>query len=381
MIKTSLRTLPALMLVAFSGVASASAFQLWEQNASGLGVAYAGSAAVADNASTIYYNPAGMSQLTGAQVSFGVNAVRPVIRYDGPGLQGGDAGSWGAVPNGYLSWQLTPSLTAGVGVSAPFALSTEYDANWVGAARAIKSEVRTLNVNPSVAYKLNDKVAFGFGLNYQTIDGELTRTGVRMVGDNASWGWNAGALFTLSEAMRVGVSYRSAVDHTLRGKLNGAPVKADLELPGTFILSVWQQVSDRWEAMGDLSWTNWKTVDRLAIVNRNTGALVGTEVFDYDNAWRVAWGAAYKSNEQLKLKFGVAFDRTPTGNADRSPRVPDGDRLWFSAGAQWKTRGLGTVDLGYAFLHVKDTKVAQPPVVGKYDNKAHVLGLQYSIGF
>ncbi|MFZ1243550.1 MAG: outer membrane protein transport protein [Azonexus sp.] len=383
--KMTLSALPALLLVAFSGAASAAAFQLLEQNASGLGTAYAGSAAVADNASTIYFNPAGMTQLGGYQLSAGLTGVRPNYEYrDQAGVKsGGDAGSWGAVPNAYLSGQLTKDLFVGVGVSAPFGLATEYDSAWAGRLIAIKSKITTVNLNPSIAYRVNDKVSLGFGLNYQKIDAELTRTGVDLKGDDTSWGWNAGALFTLSPAMRVGVSYRSPIKYTLEGTLNGSlPIRADVKLPDTFILSVWQQVSDRWEAMGDLSYTRWGSLDSLTVVSRNSGAPIGApEVFNYENSWRFAWGAAYKASQSAKVKFGIAFDRTPVRDQYRSPRVPDNNRLWLSLGGQWNTGSYGKVDVGYSYLYVLDPVISQPGLLGKYDASAHVLGAQYSVGF
>lgn len=383
--KMTLRALPALLLLAFSGAASAAAFQLLEQNASGLGTAYAGSAAVADNASTIYFNPAGMTQLGGYQLSAGLTGVRPSYEYrDQAGVKsGGDAGSWGAVPNAYLSGQLTKDLFVGVGVSAPFGLATEYDSAWAGRLIAIKSKITTVNLNPSIAYRVNDKVSLGFGLNYQKIDAELTRTGVDLKGDDTSWGWNAGALFTLSPAMRVGVSYRSPIKYTLEGTLNGSlPIRADVKLPDTFILSVWQQVSDRWEAMGDLSYTRWGSLDSLTVVSRNSGAPIGApEVFNYENSWRFAWGAAYKASQSAKVKFGIAFDRTPVRDQYRSPRVPDNNRLWLSLGGQWNTGSYGKVDVGYSYLYVLDPVISQPGLLGKYDASAHVLGAQYSVGF
>lgn len=385
MIKCTMRTLSALSLAVFSSTALASAFQLWEQNASGLGTAYAGSAAIADNASTVFFNPAGMARLEGLQLSAGVSGVGSHVRFRSQNgvSSGGDAGGWSAVPNAYLSWQLTPRVTAGLGVSVPFGLSTEYRSVWAGQQEGIKSEIRTLNVNPSIAYKLNDKVALGLGINYQTIDGELTRTGVALKGDDASWGWNAGALFTLSPTMRVGVSYRAAIKHTLEGRVNGlTPVKTDVELPGTFILSVWQQVSDRWEAMGDLSYTRWNTLDRLVVINKNTGTQLGAaEVFNYDNAWRIAWGAAYKLNDAGKLKFGVAYDRTPVSTAYRSVRLPDTNRLWLSLGGQWHIGTASTLDVGYSYIYMQDPKIRQGAAIGKYDNDAHVVGVQYSVRY
>jgi len=410
--KMTLRTLPALMLVAFSGVASAAAFQLLEQNASGLGTAYAGSAAVADNASTVFFNPAGMTQLKGFQVSAGVVGVGPSYKFKNDGTSGsgvlagvsggngGDAGGWAAVPNGYLSWQLTPDLFLGFGVSAPFGLATEYDNDWIGRYQSIKSEITTINYNPSVAYRINDKVSLGFGLNYQTIDAEMTNATpgglYRLKGDDSAWGWNAGALFTLSPAMRVGISYRSAMDYTLEGKrelgASSRSASADLKLPDTFTLSVWQQVSDRWEAMGDLSYTRWSSLDVLNV--KHSG---GTDVenFNYKNSWRFAWGAAYQLSESAKLKFGIAYDRTPVTNQDRTARVPDNDRIWFSLGGQWNAGRYGKIDLGYAYLHVPDPEISQSKTFrlpsgaalgsstlrGEYDASAHILGVQYSVGF
>ena len=381
--KMTLRTIPALLLVAFSGAASAAAFQLLEQNASGLGNAYAGSAAVADNASTIFFNPAGMTQLTGFQLSAGVVGVGPSYEYrDQAGVKsGGDAGSWGALPNVYLSGALTKDLFIGLGISVPFGLATEYDSNWVGKSLAIKSTIKTVNINPSVAYRVNDKVSLGFGLNYQKIDAELTNAALSLKGDDSAWGWNAGALFTLSPAMRVGVSYRSAIKYTLSGDASGVlngPVKADIKLPDTFILSVWQQVSDRWEAMGDLSYTRWNSLRSLNV----TGLAVPVaETFNYENSWRFAWGAGYKATDAAKLKFGIAFDRTPVRDEYRSPRVPDNNRLWLSLGGQWNAGSYGKVDIGYSYLYVIDPTISQPGLQGKYDASAHIVGMQYSVGF
>lgn len=390
--KNILRSLSALMALAFMGSASAAAFQLLEQNASGLGTAYAGSAAVAENASTVFYNPAGLTLLSGTQISVGVVGVKPSYTFRDQGTigggvgNGGDAGGLHAVPNAYLSWRINDDLALGLGISAPFGLATAYDAGWLGAAQGIKSEIRTVNYNPSLAYRLSEQVSLGFGLNYQTIDGELSRTGVTLKGDDASLGWNAGVLITLSPAMRLGLSYRSAVSHTLEGTINGVlPVRTDVKLPDTLTWSVWQQLSDRWEAMGDLSYTRWGTLKQLDVFNRTTGGALPGETFNYGNSWRLAWGAAYKANERLKIKFGIAYDRTPVKDSDRSVRIPDNDRLWLSVGGQWDTGAYGIVDVGYAYLYVKDPSISQNRngvnLSGAYDASAHLLGMQYSLGF
>lgn len=360
MIKTTMRTLPTLMLLAFSGLASAAGFQSLEQNASGLGVAYAGSAAIADNASTVFYNPAGMTQLGSFHFSAGLVGVRESHKFrSNAGVSsGGDAGESYALPNAYLTWQVTPNFSAGIGISRPTMLDTEYDAGWLGAASGVKSEIKTVNVNPAVAYKLNEMVSLGVGLNYQSMDVRLTNAAMFYSAEDSALGWNVGALFKLSPAMRVGLAYRSKIAHNLSGGV-------DIDTPAAVTLSVWQQVSDRWEAMGDLSYTRWR-------------AVYG---FNFDNSWRIAWGAAYAYSDQAKLKFGIAYDRAPVGDSKRTVHLPDNDRLWLSLGGQWKFGRTSVIDAGYAYRYMRDGKIADGAAVGKYESGAHVFGVQYSVGF
>lgn len=391
--------LPALVLAAFSASSLAAGFQRWDQSASGLGVAYAGSAAVAEDASALYYNPAAMLRLDGLQLSAGGTGLKTRVQFHddgssgvlGAGGSGGDAGQAGIRPNAYLSWRLAPNWAVGLGVSSPFAAASEYgSANWTGSNQAVKTELSTVNVNPSLAYRLNDKVALGLGLNFQTLDLEFTRAATggayRFKADDQAVGWNAGALFTLSEAMRVGISYRSSLKYTLEGTRSlgagSSAAEADLKLPDTLTLSVWQQVSDRWEAMGDLSYTRWGQLGDLAIQYAGGSDV---ERFAYRNAWRFAWGAAYRATDVARLKFGIAYERSPVRGDLLNARLPEDDRVWFSLGGQWQAGRYGRVDLGYAYLYSKEARIDQSSygtlLRGRYDLGAHVLGLQYSAGF
>src|SRR5574343_39502 len=180
------RLIPALIAVAFSGSAAAAGFQLFgEQSASGIGNAGAGSAAVAENAGTIYYNPAGMTQLQRLEVSGGVTAVKTNFEFSdngssvgtalGPSGDGGNGGGWGYVPNAYMSMALNKDLYVGLGIGAPFGLKTGYNNPWQGAAQSISFDIKTVNINPSIAWRANEWVSLGFGLNWQKIDAEYTR--------------------------------------------------------------------------------------------------------------------------------------------------------------------------------------------------------------
>ena len=429
----TMKLIPALILAAFSGAASASGFQLLEQNASGIGNAYAGSAAVADNASTIYFNPAGMTQLQAREVSGGISAVDPSFSFKNKGSsvgvlgaagEGGDAGGWAFIPNGYASWALNKDLYLGIGVGAPFGLKTEYKDPWIGAAQSEMFEVQTLNINPSVAWRVNDKVSLGAGLNWQLLKAEyLRKAAVTAVGashvdvlmklEDSAWGWNVGALFTLSPSTKVGLSYRSRIKYDTEGNVKlkddgsglGAgtaagliaagrqsDVKASLTLPDTFIMSVTQKLSDRWEMLGDVSWTGWSSIPKVDIM-RTSGILNGQNAqtldTDFKDTWRVALGATYKYNDAWKLKYGIAYDQTPVKRAaTRLTSLPDNDRVWLSFGAQWSLDKASRLDLGATYIHVRDSKInnnqtalGRGTVTGEYEGNIWILGAQYSMSF
>lgn len=431
----SKKVIPALLIAGFAGTAGASGFQLLEQG-SGLGNAYAGSAAKASDASTIYWNPAGMTQLQSREVSGGLTAVRPSFQFDDQGSQvgafnaagdGDDAGSWGFIPNAYLSWAVNRDLYLGIGIGGPFGNATKYDKPWKGSAQSNEFDIKTININPSIAYRVNDMVSLGAGVSWQKIEAEyyrqvgilgtLPRVESHMSIDDDAWGWNLGALFTVSPTTKVGVSYRSTIQYHTDGKVklnsDGTPagnatttalrngggqsdVKADLEVPDTFILSVTQKLSDRWEMLGDVSWTGWSSIDNVNII-RTSGAQSGQTAqvlaADFEDTYRVALGANYAYSETLKFMFGIAYDQTPVKKAStRLTSLPDNDRTWFTFGTQWKPAKAQTLELGVAYLYIPDTKINQNEtslnpltnrgtVTGEYDSSVWILGAQYSLAF
>jgi long-chain fatty acid transport protein len=427
------RLITALMAVAFTGSASAAGFQLLgEQNASGIGNAGAGSAAVAENASTIFYNPAGMTQLRDREMSVGGTLVKTNFEFSNNGSDagalgasgnGGNGGALGLVPNAYLSWALAKDVYVGLGVGAPFGLKTEYDNPWIGAAQSVSFDIKTMNLNPSIAWRANEWVSLGFGVNLQRVDAEYIRAAATStagtagstvkleLSDNA-WGWNAGALFTLDPATKLGVSYRSAIKHETTGDIsissNGpasdattagliaaglaSNARATIKLPATFILSLAHKLDDRWELLGDASWTGWSSIPKVDVM-RTSGILNGgnaqTLDTDFRDTWRFAMGANYKLNDAMKLKMGVAYDQTPVRDAEhRLVSLPDNNRTWLSAGVQWKPSKLTTVDVGGAYLYLKDADInndqrsaARGLVKGTYKDSAFLLGAQFSMAF
>jgi long-chain fatty acid transport protein len=410
------------MTVTAAGHAGAAGFSIGTQNASGLGVANSGQAAAAEDASTIWYNPAGMTNLPGRQVVGALNVINTSVKFENNGSStappgfaasignsGGDAGGWAFVPSAYLSWQLNPQLWLGVGLGAPFGLKTEWDDGWVGQFWAIKSEVKTMNINPTIAWKINNAVSLGFGLNAQYLDADLTRrvflgvgasTPVEVTGDDWGWGWNIGAMFTLSPATRIGVSYRSEIKYTIEGDATfgtvpalNSSVSADIKLPDMFSIALSQQLGPQWQILVDYTWTGWDSIQDLTIF-RTSGAASGTvltnEPLKFKNSWRAGIGVNYQLNSQWKLRFGTAYDKTPVQDAFRTPRLPDDSRIWLAIGAQWQFSKQGALDFGYAHEFIDDASSnlispAAPDLrgnlLGTYKADVNIFGVQLKYSF
>ncbi len=417
-------------LAVHAGSLSAAGFALMEQSASAVGNAFAGGSAAAEDASTIFFNPAGMTRLPGKQVVVGVHAIEPSVKFTNQGStlappapplaltggNGGDAGGWSYVPNLYLSWQLNESLWLGIGVNAPFGLNTEYETGWVGRYQALNSELTTININPSIAYRVNDKVSLGFGLSAQQADATLSKAidfglflGAPQTSDGSQelsasdwgYGFNLGALFQISPDMRIGVAYRSRIKYTLSGtsSFSGVPgalsaipsfqtsgASADLTVPDSASLSVLQTFGDKWELMGDITWTQWTAFNQL-VVNFANGAPSNVTTESWQNAWRFALGMNYRPNEKWKLRSGVAWDQTPVPNSTlRTARIPDNSRTWLAVGASWYFTKNGSLDFGYAHLFVPSTPInhteqASGTLIGSYDNSVNIVSVQVAYSF
>lgn len=413
-------------LVAMSGDAAAAAFALIEQS-SGLGNAFAGGAAGAEDATTIFFNPAGMSRLKGNQVTVAGSLIQPSIKFSNTGstgaaLQpfgdnGGDAGSLVLVPNTYMVMEVEPALRFGLGINSPFGLQTQYDPTWVGRFQAINSRIRTINLNPSLSYEMNDSVSLGIGLSYQHITGDLSNAvnytalsggfapgeGVSsMSGSDSAWGYNFGVLFNITPGTRIGLSYRSKINYNLNGSvsfsnvpgalqgqaaLQNGNVSLPISMPDMASISGFHQLNDKWDVMADATWTGWSVMQQM-VVTRTNGSVLQTTPENWTNTWRFSLGSTYHYNEQWLARVGVAYDQTPVPAAYLTARIPDNNRIWLTFGGQYKVSDSGKVDFGYAHLFVKDTPIANDQMatgsgslVGTYSSGIDIVTVQYAYSF
>jgi len=409
-------------LLYLAGGAVAGGFGIATQSGSGLGNAYSGGAAAVDDASVAWFNPAGMTFLPrGKQVSVGLSVLKTSHEYSDSGStgafsfpgsgNGGNGGVWAYVPNAYFTMDVSPKWSFGLALNAPFGLSTDYDAGWRGQLTALKSDVKSLNINPSVAYKVSDTVSIGAGVSVQKLEAELTSCTTapapacgnvaKIEGDDVGYGFNLGLMVQATPSTRFGASYRSSIKFELEGdaSFSAAPpansnIKADLRVPDSASFSLFHQAGPKWELMGDITWTKWSTLQNLTVIrtSASAGGPVGSTVsalpFQWDDSWRFGIGANYTMSAQTKLRMGVAYDQTPTKDLTRTPRLPGEDRTWVAFGVQFKPSKAGTIEVGYAHEFIRDADVNVPVpgqttcaagcLRGSFDNKADLLSIQYS---
>jgi len=434
------------ILLMISTNIQAAGFALTEKSGSSIGNAFAGAGTAAEDASIMLSNPAGLTRIRGTQLVVAGYAIKSSIDFHandsrtliGAGVgdpllsggSGGDAGDLAVVPNLYLAADINDHIKIGLGVHSPFGLKTEYDQRWVGRYEAIKSDLKTININPAISLKVRDRLSFGFGLDAQYIDAELsnavdfgsicamagagtcaapqTRDGnLALKGNDWSWGYNFGVLLEPVQGTRLGLAYRSRIGHHLQGdaefsnvpiELAGLPdvangsIKADITLPETALVSVFHQLDDRWSIMGDVLWTRWSQFKELR-VERNDGTLIGATTEHWHNTRRYALGATYIYSDAWKLRFGVAYDESPVSEAFRTPRIPDQSRWVLGLGANFKVSAADSLDVGYLHIFIKDASLnlnnplvaAQPAITrslaGGYDSDVDVLSMQYTHAF
>jgi len=417
---------------------SAAGYALIEQSTSNMGSAYAGSAASAEDASTIYFNPAGMTELDSTQAVFGLHIVQPSTRFSdnnssGPGGvslgndTSGDAGATGVIPNFYYTRGVAPDLKFGLGINAPFGLSTEYDKEWIGRYHAIESHMKSVNINPSLAYKASDQLSLGAGISLQYLSVELTNaidqatlcSGKSIPGcvsyipttndghakvTGTSWGWgaNLGLLYKFSDTTRIGAAWRSSIRHELEGDakfddidtvLRGAgffvntDASAKVDLPATLSISGYHQIDSRWALMGDITWTQWSNFEELRIKydSANQGDTVQPE--NWDDSLRYSLGMHYRHSDQVLLKAGVAYDETPIPDTKhRTPRIPGNDRTWLALGLNYKLSPQLSFDLGYAHLFINDTDISDTNKLlakldGEFESNVNIFSGQINWNF
>lgn len=370
----------AAMMVAgaFATQTYAAGFQLSEQSAIQMGRAMAGAGVVGDDLSAVHYNPAGMTLLSGTRMQATGTWVAVNLDYeshDGSVTENGRLKGQ-TIPAGFITHQINDSLWAGLGLTVPYGMGTEYGEGWEGRERGTESMILTFDINPNLAWKVNDKLSVGGGISLQYAKAELGMgmgpMQANVKGDSWAWGWNVGLMFQPVETVRVGLAYRSHIAHNADGHttLSNVPnaflkhnaigvsnlrsdMKVRIKTPDTITLSATWEATDALRLSGTARWSKWSNFRSLNVQNLDlAGTKLGTTVVEnnWDDTWFFSVGADYKLNGQWTVRGGVAYDQGPVENQYRMAVIPDTDRVWFSGGASYKYTDNLTFDFGATYI-------------------------------
>ena len=415
--KVMLKTTISLAVAMASTQIFASGFALNEQSISGMGTGFAGRSSAADDASTVFGNPAGMSRLKREQVTGGVAFIdahadiSDASSRPNSGTNKGDMVPFMGVPMGYYVKPIDDHWAVGFGVYAPFGLVTDYENGFAGKYFGSKSEVTIVTLQPTVSYAFNDKVSIGFGPTINRIDGKLESNlslnpqaadgTVKIKGDDTAIGYNIGIMVQALESTRLGLTYHSKVKYKLEGdtKVNYGVLAAlgqnpnqkfdaslDITTPESVDFSVTHQLNDQWTLYAGSTWTRWSRLKEISVENEGVPAALAargfgtiTEEQNWHDTWAHAIGASYQVNKQWVLRTGLSVDQSPTNNENRSPRIPTGDRKIFSLGAGWSPTDDLTIDVAYSYLREESVKVnnsnGRQNYSAEYENYANGFGV------
>ncbi|HDR1892880.1 TPA: porin [Pasteurella multocida] len=424
MAKTSkfTQTLLASALAAVAGSASAAAFQLAEVSTSGLGRAYAGEAAIADNAAVVATNPALMSLLKQPEISVGAIYVDPNINLTSPmpGFAYKNIAPNALVPTVYGVYPINEKFAVGGGLNVNYGLATEFDDKYAGGFLGGKTDLTAINFNLSGAYRVTEKFSVGLGLNAVHAKAKLERYAgalakqkfqqlgmkensiiSKLQGDKWGFGWNAGLVYEFNEHNRIGVAYHSQVDINFKGQYsNQFPVAAaqqlqaagitatgGKEIPGTLHLplpayweiSGYHKMTDRFAMHYSYKYTQWSKFKELRAKGTD-GKTLFSKTEEFRDSSRIALGASYDVTDALTVRTGIAYDES-AADEHNTISIPDTDRTWFSVGATYRFTPNVSIDAGFAHLKGKKNTFKEEGVPFTSKASANLYGLNVNYRF
>lgn len=439
--RSSVRYLGCLLFCCYAASIQGAGIAVMEQSVKELGQAFSGAPTNINDGSMVFFNPGAMSQVQGKLVSMAGYVIAPSITFHdnasqlssalgGAPLKGGDGGNSANlvfIPNIYYVQELTSRVAFGFGFNTPFGTRNGYQPDWKGRYQAIDSEIMTLNFNPSLSFKVTEQFSLGAGFNVQYLQSKLTNAidfgticlqalgaascagqgllpqtadgHASLKGDSVGFGYNFGAFYTLNQVTHLGVSYRSRVTHDVHSNANfsvpdnaailtqgggfiDTNARTSVTLPDNVLFGFSHRLNSRWAISADALWTHWSLIRDL---RTDFLSAQRDDILDlkWQDTWRYAFGINYLSEDnKWTLRTGFAYDQTPVPDSrHRSPRIPDSNRYWLTAGLTYALLRNVNIHVAYAHLFMDDPAINRRGatadfLVGQYSEQANIGGLQ-----
>ena len=396
------------LLLGLGDTAWAAGFYLYEYGAPDVGLASAGYSARAQDAGTLFTNPAGMTRLEKTEILSGVQVLQGDASFSpnqntsvpGGGGDGGNALGW--LPGGSLflvsqpAPESLPNLRVGLGILSYFGSALRYDDDWVGRYYLQKGILLGFSIMPTVAYKLTDWLSVGAGLNamYGYLDTEVAVNNVlnslpdgQIKLKDEAWGFggNVGVLVEPWKGTRFGLTWLSQLKLDfkdtpqfsnlgpgLTAVLNNAgllssAIDLGMTLPNRIMFGAFHQLNDQWALMGDVGWEQWSQFGKVEVSIDSANPTSLTKTVNYKDTWHVAVGAQYRPVEPWVVSAGFAYDSSMMDDQERSVATPVGQAFRFGIGAQYAIHQNLKLGLDYTFLWGGNLSVDQSrgPLAGR----------------
>lgn len=396
-------------LLCLAGIGSAvipvsgftAGFSVAEKDVSSLGSAWAGTAALSENAGVVYANPANMVGLEGDHLSIALHRVDATTDFWdlGSTLTGDTRPSSSAeyyIPNLFYVHELSPDMRLGFAMYSSFAADLNWKDDWIGRYQATDTQITAINLSPSIAYRATPSLTLGASLDMQRLETKLASTTSMFTSDdNWAYSYSLGLAYKASEATRLGLTVHGETRHDISGYVDFTnPATADsdakmkLHLPETVSLSAAHNVSPALTLLADYTWTRWSRLEELRVAPTNSSPDIVTP-YDWRDASRYSFGMRYRVNDRWLARAGFAYDTSPVPNQDRrTPRFPDADSRTYTVGFNYAwtntdsiDMALGYVDTSLAEIYNTPTSTAPTLLTGLVDTDANFISVQWNHRF
>ena len=391
----------SIFLISYTTIAIAGGLYINEFGTSTMGTAGAGAQAYANDASTAFHNPAGMTRIDGRQLSAGAGLLVGKVKFDPDsdtpidGGNGGDAVGLAPIVGTHYVHSVSDRFKLGMSAGTITGAALDYDNDWAGRYLTQKVSLLTASLIPAVAFRINDKLSVGGNVNfiYGKLDLDLALAnpepgqpdGKVKVEDADDWdvGFNLSALFELSEDTRIGVIYFSGINPKFEGDIKISPVDLnasvdlEFELPPMVRSSIYHRLNKKFALLGSIGWEKWSDFDEIPVsAGKNVEGAIPT---NWDDTWHFSGGIHYMPNEKWIFMTGVAYDTSPVDKEDRTPDLPIDRQVRLALGAQyhWKEN----IDIGAAVVYADmgDAAIKNDKLVGEYsDNDLLMFAFNFS---
>ncbi|WP_330984632.1 MULTISPECIES: long-chain fatty acid transporter FadL [Enterobacterales] len=416
----------AVAVALVSSQAWSAGFQLNEFSTSGLGRAYSGEGAIADDAGNASRNPALIMMYDRPEFSIGAVYIDPDVNISGKSPFTGrstDADNiaptaW--VPNMHFVMPINDQFGWGASVTSNYGLATEFNNNYIAGEYGGKTDLTTVNLNLSGAYRLNQNWSFGLGFDAVYADAKIERYAgeqtagaglaapgsqiAKLKGDEWGYGWNAGILYELDKNNRWGLTYRSEVKIDFDGDYkSNIPAQANvipgagtafpwgtsgstvpgaltLNLPEMWEISGYNRVAPQWAVHYSIAYTSWSQFQELKATGSDGQTLFYKDE-SFKDSYRIALGTTYYMDDNWTFRTGIAFDDSPVPADHRSISIPDQDRFWLSAGATYAFNPDASIDVGASYMHGQHVTIEEGPYTFRSEGKAWLFGTNFNYRF